>query len=87
MTSDPIVVCEVYYDPPLNEEREAQLFPRLHECLTARSQRWLGSIASADGRMTLCTFAGSDVERVREAYETAGIPAHRVFLAHHVKPA
>jgi len=84
--NDSIVVCEVHYDPPLTEERKALLFPKLEECLAARSQQWLGSIASQDGRLTLCMFAGSDLEKVREAYETAGMPAHRVFLAQQIHP-
>ena len=84
--SETMVVSEVHYDPPLTEERKALLFPRLEECLAVRSQQWLGTIVSEDDRMTLCMFAGDNLDLVREAYETAGLPAHRVFLARHLKP-
>lgn len=86
MQSEPITLVEVRHDPPLDEARRQELFPRLDACLAARSLRWLGSFISVDGRLTICQFAGSDVDSAREAYETAGIPATRVYLAHTLLP-
>lgn len=87
MQSEPIVLAEVRHDPPLDEARQQEVFPRLDACLAARSLHWLGSFISADGRLTICQFAGTDVDSVREAYETAGIPATRVFVAHTIMPS
>ncbi len=84
--TDLIVAAEVHYDPPLTEETSQQFSGKLHQCLAVRNQKWLGTFLTPDGRMSICQFAGTDVDAIREAYETAGIPAHRVFVVQHFKP-
>lgn len=82
--NDLIVAAEVHYNPPLTEENTPFIVGKLQQCVAARNQKRLGSFVTPDGRMSLCYFEGTDVDAVREAFETAGHPAQRVFLARHV---
>ena len=80
------IVIESTYDPPLTEEKMAELEKQLTPCLKARNLTWIRSLISRDGRRSVCEYEAADAETVREVYRQVGIKVDCAWVAEIVTP-
>lgn len=80
------VILERRFDPPLTDERHAELAGRLTPCLDRNGVRWVRSHLSRDRRRLICEFEAPDAGAVRGALRQARLDHERVWSGELVEP-
>jgi hypothetical protein len=80
------VILERRFDPPLTDERFAELSERLSSCLDRNGITWIRSHLSLDRRRLVCLFRASDAGAVRNALRQARLEHERVWSAQILEP-
>lgn len=80
------VILERRFDPPLTEERHAELSGRLAPCLDRNGVEWIRSHLSLDRRRLICEFRAPDAGAVRSALRQARLAHERVWSAEVLEP-
>lgn len=80
------VILERSFDPPLTDERFAELSERLMPCLDRNGITWVRSHLSRDRRRLICLFRAPDAGVVRSALRQARLEHERVWSAEILEP-
>ncbi len=80
------VILERSFDPPLTDERFAEISRRLSPCLDRSGIRWLRSHLSRDRRRLICHFEAPDAGAVRDARQPARLEHERVWSGDLLEP-
>lgn len=80
------VILERTFDPPLTDERHAELSKRLSPCLDRNGVEWIRSHLSLDRRRLICLFRAPDAGAVRSALRQARLEHDRVWSAESLEP-
>jgi hypothetical protein len=80
------VILERVFDPPLTDERFAELSGRLGPCLQRNDIRWIRSHRSLDRTRLICLFEAPDADTLRDALRQAKIEHERVWSADVLEP-
>lgn len=80
------VILERSFDPPLTDERLAELTDRLLPCLDRNGVRWVRSHLSRDRSRLICHFRAPDAGAVRGALRQGRIEHDRVWSGEILEP-
>ena len=80
------VILERRFDPPLTDERLAEISGRLNPCLDRSGIRWIRSHLSRDRRRLICQFEAPDAGAVRDALQQARLEHERVWSGDLLEP-
>ena len=80
------VILERRFDPPLTDERFAELSQKLLPCLDRNGIDWIRSHLSLDRTRLICLFQAPDAEAVRSALRQARLEHERVWSAEILEP-
>src|SRR5262245_8254267 len=75
-----IIVETNYEKPPTDAELDAAA-KKLIPCIEERHGKWVRSYLSIDRRRQLCHYEAPDVESVRDAFRSAGLPVGNAWTA------
>jgi hypothetical protein len=76
-----VLIVEYKHEPPITDEQLKEASAKLHDCLEARSAKWIQTYLSEDRTSQICIFEAPDAEAVRSAYRMAGVKFERVRAA------
>ena len=80
------VILERSFDPPLTDERFAEISGRLSPCLDRSGIQWVRSHLSRDRRRLICHFEASDAGAVRDALRQARLDYEAVWSGELLEP-
>lgn len=80
------VILERRFDPPLSDERFAQLTNQLTPCLDRTGVTWVRSHLSRDRRRLICHFQAPDAGALRSALRQARIDYQDVWSSELFEP-
>lgn len=80
------VILERRFDPPLTDERFAEISQRLEPCLDRSGVIWVRSHLSEDRKRLICHFRAPDADAVRGALRQARLDHERVWPAEILEP-
>ena len=75
------IIMEQVFEPPMSEEKYAELAKRLDPCLDTHGAAWRRSYVSTDRRRMTCEFEAADADSIRHAARSANVPFERVWAA------
>jgi hypothetical protein len=80
------VILERRFDPPLTDERFAEISGRLSPCLDRNGIRWVRSHLSRDRRRLICHFQAPDAGAVRGALRQSRLEFEQVWSCEILEP-
>lgn len=80
------VILERRFDPPLTDERFAEISQRLKPCLDRSGVIWVRSHLSGNRKRLICHFRAPDADAVRGALRQARLDHERVWPAKILEP-
>ncbi|MCB9665260.1 MAG: DUF4242 domain-containing protein [Alphaproteobacteria bacterium] len=73
------VIVERSFEAPATEADLTALAADAKGCFELYGVTFLGSLVSADGMRMTCVYRASDVDSVRTAQRTSGLPYDRIY--------
>lgn len=80
------VILERRFDPPLTDERFAEISQELTPCLDRNGVVWVRSHLSRNRKRLICHFHAPDADAVRGALRQARLDHERVWSAEILEP-